>query len=170
MTKQIILAGPLHLPEGCDASIIRKRLQRIGGNLVSTGTNVEIRVQAARPLISPPSDDSSLRPQGTIAYHAATYHQDTVLAGRAAWEALHRKRGMTREWLYEVWLPTVPSFHCSCQSEARQYLDTNPPPYGAEDGCFAWGVDLHNWVNAKLHKPPVSLAEAKTLWDRKDGG
>jgi len=65
------------------------------------------------------------------------------------WRELHSEQNPTPEWFAD-WVSRVPNFGCSCRSWLREYIRDNPPRF---DDFYAWSVDLHNAVNAKLGKP-----------------
>lgn len=65
------------------------------------------------------------------------------------WTELHAQENPTRFW-FAAWLSRVPNFGCSCRRDFSEYLKTNPPRF---DDFYAWSVEAHNWVNAKLGKP-----------------
>jgi hypothetical protein len=44
-----------------------------------------------------------------------------------------------------------------------------PPDYTSPEAFFAWGVRLHNAVNAKLGKPEITIEEAYSIWRKSDG-
>jgi hypothetical protein len=44
-----------------------------------------------------------------------------------------------------------------------------PPDFSSPEAFFAWGVALHNAVNAKLGKPEITIEEAYLIWRKSDG-
>jgi hypothetical protein len=44
-----------------------------------------------------------------------------------------------------------------------------PPDFSSPEAFFAWGVRLHNAVNAKLGKPEITIEEALSIWRKSDG-
>lgn len=53
-----------------------------------------------------------------------------------------------------------------CRDHFRAYVAANPPPIGDDVACHAWGIALHNAVNARLGKPVFSPARLnRTLPD-----
>lgn len=51
---------------------------------------------------------------------------------------------------------------CRCREFWDKYLLGNPPKYGNE--YFAWTVQVHNAVNAKLGKKQYTVEEARALY------
>lgn len=49
-----------------------------------------------------------------------------------------------------------------CREHFDAYLATHPPDVSSRDALFAWGVELHNAVNARLGKPQPSLDEVRS--------
>jgi hypothetical protein len=93
---------------------------------------------------------------------------DTVLKGRAAWKSLHTKRRLTPEWLSE-WEATIP-YDCECGNGYKFFKKSVQPQFLGELEDFAWGLELHNFVNTKLERPRWTLDEALAIWrpDLKD--
>jgi hypothetical protein len=83
--------------------------------------------------------------------------------GRASWAVLHTMKNPTKEKLSD-WLYTVPSFECSCQEFAVNYIAENPPPYGDQAAFNRWGYDFHCAVDAKTGDTPMSYEEAAAFW------
>lgn len=53
-----------------------------------------------------------------------------------------------------------------CRRHAAQYLKRTPvPKWGSGDSMFAWSVDFHNTVNARLGKPIISLETALEMYE-----
>jgi hypothetical protein len=50
---------------------------------------------------------------------------------------------------------------CSCQEFWNNWVYLNPPTY---NDYFAWTVKAHNAVNAKLHKPQISVEDAIKIY------
>lgn len=88
---------------------------------------------------------------------------------RDHWLALHRfpfTKGWTcrGEW-FAIWQAEIPNIGCDCRKHWKELVAANPPDFSSRESFFAWSVDRHNDVNAKLGKPPVSLEEARKLHD-----
>jgi hypothetical protein len=79
---------------------------------------------------------------------------------RALWLEVHTKKDPTPEWFCD-WVSRVPNSGCGCLDSLRDYIKRNPPRF---DDWFAYTVELHNAVNAKLKKPQLSIDEALTLY------
>lgn len=77
------------------------------------------------------------------------------------WAVLHRRAlafRVTTQWLRE-WERTIPCGEC--KEEWKRLKGANP--FRAADQ-FAWSVEAHNAVNAKLGKPPVTVDAARAEW------
>jgi hypothetical protein len=75
------------------------------------------------------------------------------------WEELHCKQDPNPEW-FDDWISRTPAV-CGCGERIAAIIDRLPPRFG---DWFAYSVDLHNAINAKLSKPLVALAQAKLLY------
>lgn len=51
-----------------------------------------------------------------------------------------------------------------CKTFWVAHNHTHPAPTESADAFFAWTVEVHNKVNAKLNKPTIDLAEAANLY------
>ncbi len=78
--------------------------------------------------------------------------------GRELWSELHTS--VTIEAL-AAWEERIPNFECKCKAFYNAWKIDHPP---REGDFFAWTVELHNAVNAKLSKPTLTLDEARQLW------
>ena len=85
--------------------------------------------------------------------------------GNLAWSLLHRYRGCDPQWL-ELWVYFIPR-RCDCKDGYQKILEEVPPDFTSPEAFFAWGVRLHNAVNAKLGKPEITIEDAYSIW-RKD--
>jgi hypothetical protein len=97
---------------------------------------------------------------------------DLIEAGRKAWTALHSYQGDDpKTFFYQVFLPMVPSYGCSCRKDFDKILEQFPPDFSSPETFFHWGVFVHNLVNEKLGKPIMDHDEARKLWqgDKPDG-
>ena len=59
------------------------------------------------------------------------------------------------------WLNSIPN-QCDCRKEFEALLQTNPPRFY---DWRRWTWEIHNAVNAKLHKPEVTWDDATELWN-----
>jgi hypothetical protein len=76
----------------------------------------------------------------------------------AAWKRLHTEKSHTLE-AYNAWVKSLPPAGCNCNyDEALAAV-----PVRLND-WFAWSVDLHNWVNAKLSYEQTTLDNARACW------
>ena len=75
---------------------------------------------------------------------------------RSLWLELHTKTDPTPSWFAD-WVSRVPQFCGLCQSWLKKYLETNPPRFG---DFFAFGIELHNAVNAKLEREQWTIERA----------
>jgi hypothetical protein len=88
-------------------------------------------------------------------------------AGRLAWAKLHGYTGCDPQWL-DIWQYLIPQ-RCDCKDGYQRILAEMPPDHSSPEAFFAWGVRLHNAVNAKLGKPEVTIEEAYLIWRKSDG-
>jgi hypothetical protein len=51
-----------------------------------------------------------------------------------------------------------------CQRSLATFIRQNAPDFSSVDAYFEWTWKLHNFVNEKLGKPLMSLADARALW------
>jgi hypothetical protein len=94
--------------------------------------------------------------------------------GRYAWYKFHkmalkhpcypcrRDRKITKHFYYENFLKYI-----RCESCKKHYIDLlieYPIKTASRSDIFAWTVDIHNFVNAKLGKPLISYDEALQIW------
>lgn len=91
----------------------------------------------------------------------------TAKQGQFAWSLLHRYRGCDPQWL-ELWVYFIPQ-RCDCKDGYQKILEELPPDFSSPEAFFAWGVRLHNAVNAKLGKPEITIEEAYSIWRKNDG-
>lgn len=96
--------------------------------------------------------------------------EDKAERGRKAWHALHSKE-LGDETFVSSWIMTVPG-NCKCRNEAIELMKLCPPRYDSPEDWFAWTVEFHNLVNAKLigegdtAKRIITLEEAREIWRR----
>jgi hypothetical protein len=88
-------------------------------------------------------------------------------AGRLAWAKLHGYRGCDPQWL-DIWQYLIPQ-RCDCKDGYQRILAEMPPDFTSPEAFFAWGVALHNAVNAKLGKQQITIDEAYKIWRKSDG-
>jgi hypothetical protein len=67
------------------------------------------------------------------------------------------------------WELTIPQYVCNCRRFYAEWKAANPPDFTSPEAFFAWGVNLHNAVNAKLGKPEITIEEALSIWRKTDG-
>ena len=79
------------------------------------------------------------------------------------WIALHNGSIRNADDLAE-WEKTIPQYECGCRAFYAKYKADNPPDFSTPEAFFAWGVRLHNAVNAKLGKPEITIDEAYKIW------
>lgn len=91
----------------------------------------------------------------------------TSKQGQFAWAKLHSYTGNDPQWL-DLWQYFIPQ-RCDCKDGYQKILEEMPPDFTSPEAFFAWGVRLHNAVNAKLGKPELTIDEAKAIWRRNDG-
>jgi hypothetical protein len=98
---------------------------------------------------------------------AAKAERNKARQGRFAWGKLHGYRGCDPQWL-DIWQYLIPA-RCDCKDGYQKILEQFPPDFSSPEAFFAWGVALHNAVNAKLGKPQITLDEAYSIWRMNDG-
>jgi hypothetical protein len=84
------------------------------------------------------------------------------------WILLHDGSIKTIEQLTE-WELLIPQYGCSCKRFYAEWKAANAPDFSSPEAFFAWGVRLHNAVNAKLGKPEITIDEAYSIWRNSDG-
>ena len=84
------------------------------------------------------------------------------------WIRLHNGSIVDTEGL-AAWESTIPQYGCSCKRFYAEWKAANPPDFTSPEAFFAWGVRLHNAVNAKLGKPEITIDEAYSIWRKSDG-
>ena len=85
------------------------------------------------------------------------------------WIALHDGTVFHAKSLAD-WELSIPQYGCQCKAFYRAWKAENAPDFSSPEAFFAWGVALHNAVNAKLGKPQITLDEAYSIWRMNDGG
>jgi len=89
-----------------------------------------------------------------------------IIKNQNAWIPLHDGSVFDKTTLAD-WELLIPQYGCGCKRFYSDWKADNPPDFTSPDAFFAWGVRLHNAVNAKLGKPEITIDEARLLW-RKD--
>ena len=141
-------------------------------------TVLKINLDGSRYVEQPPAVPTSNKielvgqqpqPRQTVSQEQviAARAERTAKQGRFAWSLLHNYRGCDPQWL-ELWVYFIPS-RCDCRDGFQQILKDLPPDFSSPEAFFAWGVRLHNAVNAKLGKPQITLDEAYLIWRKDDG-
>jgi hypothetical protein len=97
---------------------------------------------------------------------AAKAERNKARQGRFAWAKLHGYRGCDPQWL-DIWQYLIPA-RCDCKDGYQKILEQMPPDFSSPEAFFAWGVRLHNAVNAKLGKAQITLDEAYLIWRKDD--
>jgi len=67
------------------------------------------------------------------------------------------------------WELSIPQYGCQCKRFYADWKTQHPPDFSSPEAFFAWGVRLHNAVNAKLGKPEITIDEAYSIWRKDDG-
>lgn len=90
------------------------------------------------------------------------------VAGARLWAELHlytlRGGRWNADW-WQGWVDALPFDGCPCEEHFRAFREADPPE--SADDFFAWGIRLHNSVNARLGRPQLSPEQARHLWSRK---
>jgi hypothetical protein len=88
------------------------------------------------------------------------------IAGPIRWQTLHTRKWSDPvadlEWLRGEFALSLPCG--SCRSDFMAYLRDHPPRLDSPEAAFAWTVELHNSLNAKLGKAAMTIEEARRLW------
>lgn len=96
-------------------------------------------------------------PELWAALHSFALNADELRPADAA-EIMQRDNSC-REWLGEF----AKRLPCGeCRAHWVRICTRTPPDFAR---FFAWTVDRHNEVNAKLGKPGLSIDQARTIWD-----
>ena len=76
--------------------------------------------------------------------------------GRKLWGELHsyqwENEKDAKEWLRK-WKKRIPRFGCGCHKHFSQICEQAPPDFSSAEAFAAWGIRVHNLVNASLNKP-----------------
>jgi hypothetical protein len=84
------------------------------------------------------------------------------------WNSLHDGSILTPRDLAN-WEIRIPQYGCACKRFYAEWKAANSPDFTSPEAFFAWGVRLHNAVNAKLGKPEITIDEAYSIWRKSDG-
>lgn len=88
--------------------------------------------------------------------------------GARLWAELHlyglRGGRWSLDW-WQGWVDALPFDGCPCEEHFRSYCQQWPPERAID--FFAWGVELHNAVNARIGRPEISVEDARELWTRR---
>ena len=92
--------------------------------------------------------------------------------GPGAWGVMHalaRKNTSVEGQIFvkQVIEDMIRTFPClECRGHSMEYLAKNPilTSDGDEFVVFIWTVDLHNFVNKRLHKEHIDVQDALRLW------
>jgi hypothetical protein len=100
---------------------------------------------------------------GASAKESRTTNQNFTFAHQnpysVHWREWHLVRNPTIDWFAD-WLSRIPS-GCGCIEGFVKWVKDNPPEF---DNWFQYSVRAHNFVNAKIGKPCMSIDEARSLW------
>ncbi|HUB24117.1 MAG TPA: ERV1/ALR-related protein, partial [Tepidisphaeraceae bacterium] len=94
--------------------------------------------------------------------------QDPPANGPQLWADLHQWALTTDLSDVVQWLARFAA-RVPCGECRRHWLAAvanSPPLLESREKLFAWTVDLHNVVNRRLGKPPMSLADARRRWQQ----
>jgi uncharacterized HAD superfamily protein len=75
------------------------------------------------------------------------------------WREWHLVSNPTQEWFVD-WLSRIPN-GCGCVEGFVNWVKDNPPEF---EDWFPYSVRGHNFVNAKIGRPLMSVDEARSLW------
>ena len=104
-----------------------------------------------------------------VARNSAIEAPKILLQGPRAWAELHlfalrheaMRRGVSEASWFENWVSDLPFDGCPCKGHLHEFLAHNPPDW---DKFFAWSVNLHNAVNARIGKLTIGVEQARELW------
>lgn len=75
------------------------------------------------------------------------------------WREWHLVRNPTQDWFVD-WLSRIPN-GCGCVEGFVNWVKDNPPEF---EDWFPYSVRGHNFVNAKIGRPLMSVESARSLW------
>jgi hypothetical protein len=104
----------------------------------------------------------------TTREYRMTYASINITPIGNPWKSLHDGSILTPRDLAK-WEIRIPQYGCSCKRFYAEWKAANPPDFSSPEAFFAWGVALHNAVNAKLGKPEITIDEALSIWSKTDG-
>jgi hypothetical protein len=104
----------------------------------------------------------------TTREYRMTYASINIMPIGNPWESLHDGSILTPRDLAN-WEITIPNYGCSCKRFYAEWKAANAPDFTSPEAFFAWGVNLHNAVNAKLGKLEITIDEAYSIWRKSDG-
>lgn len=104
-----------------------------------------------------------------VARNSAIEAPRILLSGPRAWAELHlfalrhetMRHGVSAASWFADWVSDLPFDGCPCKGHLHEFLAHNPPDW---DRFFAWSVNLHNAVNARIGKLTIGLEQARELW------
>lgn len=95
---------------------------------------------------------------------ASTPEDEWAKRGPKMWAELHRRPQMVEreiEWIQQFGT-RIPCG--SCRQHWKNMVQRTPADLSSPAAYFAWTVDRHNEVNARLGKPIISMEEARSIW------
>lgn len=82
----------------------------------------------------------------------------------SSWQELHQRAldwdGKDDAAWLEAFALRIPG-NCACTAHWRAWVKDNPPRFG---DYFAWTVEGHNAVNARLNKQILTVDQARAIW------
>lgn len=102
--------------------------------------------------------------RGLIKVPKKTADQLRAEQGRESWSLLHSMEDITPEGI-DIWFKTIPAFGCKCKKFAKEYIEKNPPPYGADrETQLRWSWAFHDAVDMKTGDARMTYEEAVEIW------
>ncbi len=86
-------------------------------------------------------------------------HEQSLARYRTHWREWHCVTNPDNRWL-ESWLLRIPR-GCDCAGDFAKWVESNTPDFS---NWFSYSVAGHNYVNAKLSRPSVTVNEARSIW------
>ena len=94
--------------------------------------------------------------------------------GTRAWNRFHRKALSYPKYPCQCDIDSIYEFYTvkfleyidcgNCRNDYIRNINSHPLRYASRSELFAWTVDIHNIVNAKLNKPQLSYEQAYQNW------
>lgn len=117
------------------------------------------------PLMPAPASEAATVQRSFAAAKVHSQQTEAILKhGAERWARLHRRALVMEGQDDTIWIAAFgASLPCGdCKSHWLEMLKRTPPD---RSRYFAWSVDRHNEVNARIGKPILTEAAARSLWN-----